>query len=48
VALHDLLNVLPAFVDHIRRANERTTRPRQLDTLRQQFELPTIWAQVFG
>jgi hypothetical protein len=48
LSLHDLPKVLTGFVDHIRRANERASRPRQLDTLREKFGLPRIWEQVFG
>jgi hypothetical protein len=48
LALHDLPNVLPGFIQHIRRANERASRPRQLDTLREKFGLPRILGQMFG
>jgi hypothetical protein len=34
VALHDIPHILEHFVQHIRRANERKRRPRQLDVIR--------------
>ena len=34
LSLRELHSVLPRFVAHIRRANERDTRPRQRDTIR--------------
>ena len=35
VALHDIPQILDRLVKHIRRANERQQRPRQLDVIRQ-------------
>lgn len=34
VALHELSEVLRRFIAHLRRANERDRRPRQLDNIR--------------
>jgi Transposase DDE domain len=34
VALHDISRILERLVEHIRRANERQRRPRQLDVIR--------------
>ena len=34
IALRDLNAILDPFVAHLRRANERGTRPRQRDTIR--------------
>jgi len=48
ISLHDIPKVLTGFVDHIRQANERARRPRQIDTLRKKFGLPRIWEPVFG
>lgn len=48
LSLEDLPKVLTGFVDHLRRAKERASRPRQLDTLRAMFGLPKIWEQGLG
>jgi hypothetical protein len=34
VALHELNAVITRFIAHLRRANERERRPRQLDNIR--------------
>ena len=49
VALRDISDVLVSFVRHIRRANERGTRPRQLDVIRNTMGADATPARVgFG
>jgi len=45
IALHDIPLILERFVQHIRRANERKRRPRQLDVIRR---LLSPWSHNFN
>jgi hypothetical protein len=42
VALHDIPHILERFIRHIRRANERKRRPRQLDVIRRILSFEAI------